>query len=197
MLSARECSFIQSDKLWQELLVWHYKNTHSVCLGLLPLCVCVLMCVYKLRHGHLNTACLPTAVLSNSLKVCMRVCINECVAESFLPEPWGQTVAAEDKKVCQCVSRQTSLTHKSAIDEALRGLSSTDRFSNSLNGCLQLYKRFSSKTLEIWDWSIWLSSKAFTLDPRAEYAMGKNVRNLLSFHIVIGKGFSRHFLSYM
>lgn len=92
------------------------------------MCMCVN--VYKLRHGHLNTACLPTAVLSNSLKVCVHkwVCCRE---------PRGQTVAAENKNVCQCVSKQTNLTHKTAIDEGLRHLSSTDWFSNSLKGCLQ------------------------------------------------------------
>lgn len=58
-----ECNFIQSNKLWQEFGV-ALKYAHSVGLGLLLFYECV--CVYKLRHGHLNTACLPTAVLSNS-----------------------------------------------------------------------------------------------------------------------------------
>ena len=70
------------------------------------------MCVYKLRHGHLKTACLPTAVLSNSSEMC--VCVYEQV-ESFLPE-----AAAEKKNLCQRVSGQTSLTHKSTISERLK-----------------------------------------------------------------------------
>lgn len=71
--------------------------------------VYVLICVYKLRHRHLNTACLATAALSNSLEVCVRarlcacVCMNGCLAQSFLPEARGETAAAgkqEAQLVC-------------------------------------------------------------------------------------------------
>lgn len=172
---------------------------HPLCMSwfVASICICVNVCVQVETRASKHSLFTHSCVEQQLKGVYACVCINECVSESFLPEPRGQTVAAENKKLCQCVSRQTSLTHMSAIDETLRCISSTDRFSNRLNGCLQLYKRFSSKTLEFRDWSIWLSGKVFTLDPQAEYAMGKNVWNLLSFHIVIGKGFSRHFLSYM
>lgn len=43
--------------------------------------VYVLICVYKLRHRHLNTACLATAALSNTLEVCACVFVCVCVHE--------------------------------------------------------------------------------------------------------------------
>lgn len=69
-----------------------------------PLFVCcVWMC--KFRHGHLNTACLPTAVLSNSTRACVCVCLR--------PEARQQRYKTV---FCQHVSSQTNLTHSSHAD---------------------------------------------------------------------------------
>lgn len=67
-----------------------------------PLVVCCV-CMYMFRHGHLNTACLPTAVLSNSACVCVS-------------EAWGHRAAVQNMVFCQCVSSQTNLTHRSHED---------------------------------------------------------------------------------
>lgn len=95
------------------------------CLSMCLSCpsVNVFVRVYKLRHRHLNTACLSTFVLSNSSDVCLCVhahvcvCMSECAAESILPEARSQTAAAENKNLCQRVSQQTSLTHRSTINK--------------------------------------------------------------------------------
>lgn len=55
----QDCSVIQSDKLWQERLVWHCKNAHCVCPGLL--CMCVNVCVQvetrASKHGLFTHSC--------------------------------------------------------------------------------------------------------------------------------------------
>lgn len=104
VLCERECNFILSDKLWQECLVWHCGNTHPVCFGLLPLCVCVNMCVQvetqASKHRLFSHSCVEQQFRGVCVRVCVRVCVmNGCLAQSFLPEARGEPAAAENKKL--------------------------------------------------------------------------------------------------
>ncbi len=82
-IGVRECNFIQCNKLWQERLVWHYKYTHSLCLGLLPfyVCVLVLMCVCvqvetrASKHSLFTHSCVEQQL--RDACVCVCVCVHE------------------------------------------------------------------------------------------------------------------------
>lgn len=78
VLCERECNFIPSDKLWQECLVWHCGNIHPVCLGLLPLCVCVNVCVQVETQASKHRLFSHSCVEQQFRGVCVRVCVRVC-----------------------------------------------------------------------------------------------------------------------
>ncbi len=102
-------------------------------------CVCVQVETQASKHSLFTHSCWAT-------DLCECVCMDECFAECILPEARGQTAAAENKKLCQRVSRQTRLTHTSASTATFRNFSA-DQFSNHFTVCRWLFKRFLAKTL--------------------------------------------------
>lgn len=96
------------------------------------------MCVYKLRHGHLKTACLPTAVLSNSSEMC--VCVCEQV-ESFLTEARGGCRKEEPLSACVTADKSDSqVYHQWEAEDTF----STGQFCNNFTVCLWLWFHFES-----------------------------------------------------
>lgn len=109
-----------------------------------PMCMCVNVCVQvetrASKHSLFTHSCVEQQLQG------VYACVHKWVRCGEFP-PWAPGSDSDFRKqesLSECVTAD-----ESAINEALRRLSSAGQFSNSLNGCLQLYKRFSSKTLEI------------------------------------------------
>lgn len=134
----RVCLFIlKSSKLWHEILAWRSKYTHTQWARVCVMCQCI--CVYRLVQGqHLNTGCLPTAVLSNHWN------LSECRCASYAMDPalrgwlasrgsdWGTTGCISRENTDRIMSNQN---YTSGTSSSIR----SDQSWSCLSWCITIF----------------------------------------------------------
>lgn len=137
VVCVQECNFIQSDKLWQECLVWHCKNALCVCSGLSCMCVSVCLQVetWASKHSVFTHSCVEQQLRGVYVLAWMSV------GGEF--PPWGlrpDSSCSKQESLLVCVTADKS-DSQVCINEGLKALFQHWSIIKCFTGYVWLYQR--------------------------------------------------------
>lgn len=146
VVCVQECNFIQSDKLWQECLVWHCKHALCVCSGLS--CMCVSVCLQvetrASKHSVFTHSCVEQQLRGVYVLAWMSV------GGEF--PPWGprpDSSCSKQESLLVCVTADKS-DSQVCINEGLKALFQHWSIIKCFTGCVWLYQRALSNRKMLW-----------------------------------------------